>query len=443
MKIRQECFHKFSINLMMQITESFRPGADKNKLFGVVIDLPERFSYDTKKEYVSPELYDSIRNFAEKSQEPLIKEIENLGAEITHRLWRANQIGANLTAEQLIKVSESRHVEKIRLAVRMKVLSDQAMPLSKVTNVWSQNYYGTGQHIAILDSGVEQNHSDLVNRVTIVKNYIKNESIDDYYGHGTHVAGIVAGNGSLYKGAANKSQILIFKIVTKNGTCDELDLRTAMDDAVTYGINNNIKIIINISVGFPKICDGTCSVCKDADFAVQRGGILIVAAGNKGPANYTINCPASAEKVISVGAITNRSGPSGGPDNIAWYSSRGPTADSRIKPDIVAYGGDKDDNYQSTNKEHENISLISCKKDPCQMDTNAWLIDKNYFGYSGTSMACALVSGVCALLLEKNSNLDHYKLKSILAQTAQPITNLLPEDCGSGKVNAEEAMKIA
>lgn len=104
---------KFSDDLKTKIIESFET-IKKEELFEVVIDLPGRYEYDSK--IIDKSLYKSIIDFAEEYQEPLIKEMENMGIEVTHRLfWTNNQIGADLTIEQLIQISKSQYIKAIRL----------------------------------------------------------------------------------------------------------------------------------------------------------------------------------------------------------------------------------------------------------------------------------------------------------------------------------------
>jgi serine protease AprX len=149
--------------------------------------------------------------------------------------------------------------------------------------------------------------------------------------------------------------------------------------------------------------------------AVQKGKIVICAAGNSGPNAKTIGCPADAPDAITVGA-TDKS------DVIASFSSRGPNRDGTIKPDISAPGKD----------------IVSTRATGIH---NEKAIDTYYISMSGTSMATPVVSGAVALMLQKQPNLTAKQVKSILEQTAVHLGSKTPNnDYGYGRISVKNAI---
>jgi serine protease AprX len=149
--------------------------------------------------------------------------------------------------------------------------------------------------------------------------------------------------------------------------------------------------------------------------AIQKGKIVVVAAGNSGPKSGTVGCPSDVKDAITVGA-TDKS------DNIASFSSRGPTKDGLIKPDVCAPGKD----------------IISCRATGIKNDK---AIENYYMSMSGTSMACPMVSGSVALLLQKDPSITPAKAKEILTASSKRIGQGCPNnDYGYGRVDIKNAI---
>ncbi len=207
--------------------------------------------------------------------------------------------------------------------------------------------------------------------------------------HGTHVAGIIAGNGfsskGRYMGVAPKANILGIKALDEYGGGSTSDIIAAISYIVETKSKYNTKII-NLSLGTP--ANNTCDkdpLCKAVDMAVKSGLIVISAAGNSGPKEGTILSPGISRNAITVGAVDDKRTIDSSDDTIAPFSSRGPTIEGIMKPDIVAPGV----NIKSLS----NIKLDS------------------YASLSGTSMATPLVSGSVALLFNKYPNLSPEEIK--------------------------------
>lgn len=282
------------------------------------------------------------------------------------------------------------------------------------------NSYSTSDIVvAVIDTGIDAEHVDLDGgKVIAWVDYVNGKTAPyDDNGHGTHVAGIIAGTGdgnSAYRGVAPGAALIGLKVLDSQGSGSFSDVQAAIEWCINNKDKYNIKVI-NLSLGSSSSSDGTDSVSQAANAAVDAGIVVVIAAGNEGPAKYTIGSPGAAEKVITVGAGADVGE---GGYFLASFSSRGPTADGRIKPDIVSPG------YHITAPKANS--------------------GDGYVEYSGTSMATPFTAGVVALMLEANPNLSPQDVKSILAQTA---IDWGPEgkdiDYGYGFINPYEAIKQA
>ena len=250
------------------------------------------------------------------------------------------------------------------------------------------SYSKTDVVIAVLDTGIHIGHVDLDGgKVIGWKDYIngKTTAYDDH-GHGTHCAGIAAGTGegsSAYRGVAPGAALVGIKVLNRNGS----GTTTGIINGINWMISNKSTYGIRIgsmSLGSSGSSDGTDSLSVAVNNAVDNGIIMCVAAGNSGPAKYTIGSPAAASKAITVGALYD-------PGEKGWvlaeFSSRGPTADNRTKPDICTPGR----------------NITSCSRST-----------SSYTTMSGTSMACPFMAGVIALMLDANYSLTDSGVKNII-----------------------------
>ncbi|WP_203227635.1 S8 family serine peptidase [Calorimonas adulescens] len=243
--------------------------------------------------------------------------------------------------------------------------------------------------VAVIDTGIDTGHVDLdEGKVIGWRDEVNGKSTPyDDNGHGTHVSSIIAGTGegnSAYRGVAPGVALVGIKVLDSRGSGTTSDIISGIDWMIANKDTYNIRIG-NMSLGATGSSDGTDSLSLAVNRAVDNGIIMCVAAGNEGPARYTIGSPAAAAKAITVGASYD-------PGEKGWvlaeFSSRGPTADGRTKPDIITPG--------------RNITAAKAgSKD-------------GYVTYSGTSMATPFMAGVLALMLDANYSLNDSAVKNIL-----------------------------
>ncbi|PYV35722.1 MAG: hypothetical protein DMG09_19055, partial [Acidobacteria bacterium] len=276
---------------------------------------------------------------------------------------------------------------------------------------------GDGVGVAVLDSGMADEgdiHDALIKSVRFVAGDTK-----DQYGHGTHVGGIIAGNGShskdytaVYKGIAPSAKIINLKVLDQTGAGLTSDVMAAL----SWCLNNQVKYkirVINLSLGHPVYESyKTDPLCQMVEKCVRSGMVVVVAAGNSGkaddgsPVYGGIMSPANDPAVITVGAVDTHGTAFRGDDTVASYSSRGPTPiDGVIKPDVVAPG-----NKIIAKAEHHSALYKTYPDNRVQKSDNR--VGADYFVLSGTSMAAPVVSGTVALMLEANPSLTPNAVKA-------------------------------
>ncbi len=298
-----------------------------------------------------------------------------------------------LSQEQIAFLAEDVSVEHLWLDEPVKALLDTAVPLIQAPRVWEAGYRGQGIKIAIVDTGIDPHHPDVAGRIAATSTFVGRTYYDDN-GHGTHVASIAAGNGSahngLYVGVAPEAGLYIAKVLDADGGGMMSDVMAGVEWAVDQAAH-----VIGLSLGSPGPCDGTDALSATCDAAVEHGVVVCVASGNEGPSRYTVGSPGCARQVITVGASDDN-------DEVATFSSRGPTSDGRVKPDIVFPG----------------VGIVAARAAGTAMGQ---VVDEHYTSASGTSMATPHAVGAVALLLQANASLTPREVKALLMSTARNL----------------------
>lgn len=345
----------------------------------------------------------------------LIDGIKNLSTRIKSNLPLINGVACNLTTNMIYKLSNSPEIQYISFDSKVYTQLDIAIPTIEGSIPIDMGYKGEGITTAVIDTGIVL-HQDLVrpnNRIIDFVDFINNKSTPyDDNGHGTHVAGIIAGNGyssrGKYTGIAPESNILAIKALDNEGSGNTSTIIKAISYVIETKDKYNTKIL-NLSIGSPANNSYKKDpLCKAVTEAVNSGIIVVVAAGNNGPNERSILSPGINPKAITVGAVDDKRTINPMDDSIASFSSRGPTNEGLLKPDIVAPG--------------VNINSLSSTK-----------LD-GYSPLSGTSMASPLVSGTVALLLNKYGDLKPEEVKKKLLGSCVDL-NDSRETQGAGMLN--------
>jgi len=331
-------------------------------------------------------------------------------------IWLVNAVSLKATPNAIREIAAQPNIEKILLDEPVPMLFDTSREMTwgvqkiNAAAVWPY-YEGKGVTVAVIDTGVNE-HPDLKGRVVDGKNYITpGQPPRDDHSHGTHCSGTVAGDGTMgtQTGVAPKATIMAIKVLSASGSGSWSNLWVAIEESVERGVK-----VISMSLGGSPSEDIRVRLRVACKTAIDAGIIPVIAAGNSGPSSSTIGSPGDVPEVISVGATDSN-------DNIASFSSRGPTkawdGQTVVKPDICAPG----------------VAVKSCSYN-----------SNGYLEMSGTSMATPHVAGTTALMVNANPSLKVDTAKAALESTATDLGDPGKDNTyGSGRINADRAVNAA
>ena len=368
----------------------------------------------------------------------VVGDVLKLGGTVINALPLVNGLVASLDGNGIVTLSNRSDVLYISRDRPVSLLADSAAPAVNAPVAWKSNYTGSGIGVALIDSGVN-NHKDLQStgwftssRVVYNQSFLSTWNAGDQYGHGTHIAGLIAGNGAnstgnqysrTFKGVAPDARILNLRVLDANGAGTDSSVIAAIQTAIALKPIYNIRVI-NLSLGRGVYESYKLDpLCQAVERAWKAGIVVVVAAGNNGrylPTNGygTITAPGNDPYVITVGAMKTMDTLSRADDEIASYSSKGPTFIDRIaKPDVVAPGNLLVSTETSgvTLEQAEPGNLVPYS---FYMYGGSSAPSSSYFTLSGTSMATGVVSGVVADLLQAHPTLTPDQVKARLMKTA-------------------------
>ena len=289
--------------------------------------------------------------------------------------------------------------------------SDAFLQETGADRLAAQGDTGQGVTVAVMDTGID-NLADFSGRLTGGVDLTGgNNPFQDGYGHGTFVAGLIAGNGASsngqYSGEAPGAKLVSIKVAGLTGVTHLSTLITGLQWAVDHQALYGIRVL-NLSLGYQSSQSTVTNPLDQAVQAVWNAGITVVtSAGNAGPFNGTILSPGDDPMVITAGALDDMATPSAADDAMADFSSVGPTSrDGWAKPDLVASGR----------------SVVSLAAPGSTIDTqypSAQVGPANFVG-SGTSFSAAITSGAAALVLADHPGLTPNQVKARLLGTTTP-----------------------
>lgn len=327
------------------------------------------------------------------------------------RSWILSTVSARVPLSAVTELVEIfPEIGRISRCLRAQVSLDTSVPTVSASSWWTAGYNGSSStKVAVLDTGCDSGHPALtvsnaavfLSSGSTFSDFNDNaSSTDDYHSHGTHVSGIVASNDSTYAGVAPGAALMNakcgYRTTSGGGSLEDADIYSAGDWAGDNGAS-----VMNCSFGGGGTNNGSSGLSQFFDAATFDLSIAVaIASGNSGSSSGSVNLPADAFNVFTVGNFDDAGSTSRSDDSLASSSSRGPTNDGRRKPEVSAPG----------------TNINSC--------SSSWEgSGGDFVSYTGTSMASPHVAGALALLLDYGTSWAPEALKALLVTTA---TNTSP-----------------
>jgi len=364
-----------------------------------------------------------------------------IGGTVLADLSVANGVAASLTPTE---------VSALQATVGVVVTNDFAVSVSSTTTsssrapaavfpqstgaiqAWAAGDNGAGVGVAVVDTGID-NLPDFSGRlVGGVDLSGENNPLHDSYGHGTFVAGLIAGNGASsngqYTGEAPGATLISVKVAGASGSTDLVTVIKGIQWVVSHRQTYNIRVL-NLSLGAqPQSSTVKNPLDRAVETAWNSGVVVVAAAGNAGPFNGTILSPGDDPLVVTAGGLDDNGTASSSDDTMTRFSSVGPTnPDGWIKPDLVTSG-------------RSVVSLAAPGSTVYNNNPSALIGSGNFVG-SGTSFSAAITSGAAALVVQSAPSAKPDTVKGRLLGSTNPGPVGNPFVDGMGALNAWGAVK--
>ncbi|MFF0139451.1 S8 family serine peptidase [Streptomyces sp. NPDC005227] len=303
-------------------------------------------------------------------------------------------------------------LKKVWLDGKVEATLERSTAQVHAPQAWAAGYDGKGTKVAVLDTGVDAEHPDLVNRVAASENFTDSRNTDDQVGHGTHTASTVGGSGAASdgrdKGVAPGASLLIGKVLNDQGYGLDSWIIAGMQWAVDQQAD-----VVSMSLGNPAIGDCSDPMAQATkEFSQNTRTLFVIAAGNAGSGTETVSSPGCVPGVLTVGAVDHD-------DTTAPFSSRGPVAVTHtLKPEIAAPGVD----ILAANAGGRGVYA--------------------YQSMSGTSMATPHVAGAAAVVRQAHPDWTAQQIKAALVASARTGGKVAGADqTGGGVLDVIGAVK--
>ncbi len=344
------------------------------------------------------------------SSEDAEKEIKKAGGEVLNAVdsvdKTAKYFAVEVDADKVAAIAAGNDVSGISQRGVVYPTLDSSVPVIKADSFWNAGYKGSGVKVAVLDTGIDKNHPMLKGKVAAERDFTSSGTVADDCGHGTHVAGIVAGskaNGGSYDGVAPDVQLLNAKVLNldSNGKCGGYvdyiiaAIGWALDPDGNSATDDGARVI-SMSLGGKG--ETSTELENNLKAAVAKGAVVVVSSGNCGSGcPDVLSCgsfrgvtwPGNSPSVITVGAVDDSK-------NVACFSSGENVQNIGIKPDFAAPG----------------------------VDVTSSVPGSGYESKKGTSMAAPHVSGAVALMLGKSPGINQGDVMRILEKTALDLGDI-------------------
>ncbi|MEV1112023.1 S8 family serine peptidase [Micromonospora sp. NPDC049751] len=303
-------------------------------------------------------------------------------------------------------------IDKVWLDGRAKAALADTTAQIGAPAAWAAGGTGSGVRVAVLDTGVDTTHPDLVNRIVASRSFIPGQDVIDRNGHGTHTASTVAGTGAASdgreRGVAPDADLVIGKVLDDFGSGSISGIIAGME----WAARTEHAKVINMSLGVSAWHSQDDPLSQSVNqLTAETGALFVVSAGNSGPDPYTLGAPGTADAALTIGAVDAT-------DHLADFSSAGPRMiDDGLKPDLTAPG----------------VDVLAARSQHIEWGEGFYRLD------SGTSMAAPHVAGAAALLAQKHPTWSASQIKDALMGTSVPTPDYSAYRAGSGRVNVAAA----
>jgi serine protease AprX len=384
-----------------------------------------------------------------RSTEAVAAAVRDAGATVTHDLSIIRAVAADLTPAQLARALKAGAITRVfpNLEVKTAGGPDTYYPArANVQSLHSQGYTGKGVTVAVLDTGI-WNATELMEdsvgnprvypRYDATRGETTSNGATDYSGHGTHVTGTILSSRRSSSGkfvsVAPDARLVVVKAFKSNGAGTYADVIRGINWVISNRSRYGIRVLNCSFSARPRSHYWDDPLNQAVMMAWYYGIVVVASGGNGGPGPQTVGVPGNVPYVITVGAMTDNYTPqTGGDDRLASFSASGPTFEGFVKPDLVAPGGHV-------------IATMSREHKLGEDHPEAQVGNYSLFSMSGTSQAAAVVSGVVALMLDRQSSLTPNQVKCRLMASARPALD--PEQNraysifqqGAGLVHAKDA----
>ncbi|MFD5830529.1 S8 family serine peptidase [Lentzea sp. NPDC060358] len=348
---------------------------------------------------------------AERTDLPLI--VTEAGAAGARRVRDLPSIGGSaVVAAKGTAFWNARAAGRIWLDGPVHAVLDRSVAQIGAPAAWQAGLTGGNTTVAVLDTGIDPAHPDLADAVAGAKDFTGSAfGTADKHGHGTHVASIVTGNHTSYRGVAPDARLLVGKVLDDSGSGTESGIIAGMEWAAASGAR-----VVNMSLGSDAPSDGTDPLSQAVDrLTAETGALFVIASGNSGRAPGS---PAAADAALTVGAVDHS-------DALAGFSSRGPRLrDNAVKPDITAPG----------------VAIVAALARDSTISRLFPPVGEDHVALDGTSMATPHVTGAAAILAGQHPGWTAPQLKAALMGSAKPNPALTVFEQGAGRVDVAKAV---
>jgi serine protease AprX len=390
----------------------------------------------------------------------VVSAAERLGAHVVSKQASLDTVVIDLPANRL---NDLRHVPGVHAATRDMRVHLSSVPgvtgsPGDITNVaaetgatdyWRDGYFGQGVDVALLDSGVLPiDGLNTPNKLVIgpdLSRESRTKSLRglDTFGHGTHMAGIIAGldsgqsptsfpsDDNHFVGMAPAARIVSIKLADAHGQTDVSQVVAGIGWVIDHAHDPGLNIrVLNLSFGADPSKDGRFDpLAHAASVAWDRGIVVVVSAGNGTTEDGGLASPALSSNVLAVGSLDTHGTTDTSDDTVASFSKRGNQDQGKRGPDIVAPG----------------VSLVSLRAPGSYIDQtqSKGRVGDRFFKGSGTSQSAAVVSGAAALMLSQRPQLSPDQVRDVLRRSASNLDGVSDDAQGAGALDLSAAEDLA